>query len=75
MGAGWSGFFLLLLVSRRLLLVVGSVDIGERNTLIGQECEVGRCRLGVKVGGGGAADNDMLRNQWCDLMTGNAWVM
>ncbi len=35
-----------------------SVDIGERKTLIGQECEVG-----VKVGGGGA-DNGMLRNQW-----------
>lgn len=40
MGAGCSGFFLLLLVSRRLLLVVCSVDIGERKTLIGQECEV-----------------------------------
>lgn len=63
MGAGCSGFFLLLLVSRRLLLMVGSVDIGERKTLIGQECEVGRCRLGVKVGGRGA-DNGMLRNQW-----------
>lgn len=43
--------------------MVGSVDIGERKTLIGQECEVGRCRLGVKVGGRGA-DNGMLRNQW-----------
>lgn len=62
MGAGCSGFFLLLLVSRRLLLVLCSVDIGERKTLIGQECEVGRRRLGVKVGGG--ADNGMLRNQW-----------
>lgn len=46
--------------------MVGSVvDIGERKTLIGEECEVGRCRLGVKVGGGrGGADNGMLRNQW-----------
>lgn len=63
MGAGCSGFFLLLLLSRRLLLVVCSVDNRKRYTLIGQECEVGRCRLGVKVGGRGA-ENGMLRNQW-----------